>query len=52
MLTGIDLANWTVKGTQFVDHNSFWALRPDPGHARAGLRKWVHDVLNLDRAAH
>jgi len=45
--TGVDLANFTVKGTQFVDHNSFWALRPDPGGVRAGLRQWVSEVLSL-----
>jgi hypothetical protein len=43
--TGIDLANFTIQGTGFGDHNSFWSLRPDPGHARDNLRKWLSRIF-------
>ena len=45
--TGVDLANFTFQSTGFLDHNSFWALRPDPLGARAALRRWVHTSLSL-----
>jgi hypothetical protein len=46
--TGVDLSNFTVRGTGFIDHNSFWALRPDPMGTRRALRQWVGRVLSVD----
>ena len=45
--TGIDLANFTVLGLGFIDHNSKWPLRPDPMGTRAKLRVWVAKVLDV-----
>ena len=45
--TGIDLANFTVLGLGFIDHNGKWPLRPDPMGTRAKLRVWVGKVLGV-----
>jgi hypothetical protein len=46
--TGYDLANFTVRGLGFIDHNSHWGLRPDPLDTRAVLREWVGRVLAVE----
>ena len=45
--TGIDLANFTVLGLGFIDHDSKCLLRPDPMGTRTKLRVWVAKVLDV-----
>eukprot|EP00041_Stephanoeca_diplocostata_P022854 m.550802 g.550802 ORF g.550802 m.550802 type:complete len:346 (+) comp22163_c0_seq1:165-1202(+) len=48
--TGVDMANFSIYGTGFIDHNSLWALRVDPNNVRAKLRAWTHRVLRISNA--
>ena len=43
----VDMRRVTAVPTGFRDHTGFWVLRPDPGGARAALRRWVAAVLNV-----
>ena len=45
--TGVDLSNFRIEGTGFADHNSFWSLRPDPGHAREHIRNWIQKIFSI-----
>ena len=45
--TGLDLANFTVRGLGFIDHNGHWPLRPDPLGTRKELRAWVGKALGV-----
>ena len=45
--SGIDLANFTVRGLGFTDHSSVWGLRPDPMGTRNELRAWVGKALGV-----
>jgi hypothetical protein len=39
--TKIDLSNFSIYSTGFMDHNGHFALRPDPGGVRAKVRQWI-----------